>query len=89
MFRIDEDNHHNGRGLERRGTARPSTVTKTRSRPHHQGEASARPVVANDAAFGSRERGRRPPSPGVASSNKRNKRNKTKRRKRRKNCRND
>ena len=88
MYRTEEDNRPNGHDLERRGTARPSTVTKTRSRPHHQGEASARPAVDNDAVLEYQELDRRPPNPVVASNNKRNRKNKRKRLMK-KNCRND
>ena len=89
MFRTEEDNHRNGPDLERRGTARPSTPMMRTSRLPHQGEGSARRAVDNDAAFGSLERGRRPPSPVVANSSKRNRKNKRKRRKKTTNCRND
>ena len=89
MFRTEEDNRPNGQDRARRGTARPNTPMMRRSRRHHQGEGSARPAVDNDAGLEYQELDRRPPSPGVASSNKRNKKNKRKKRKRRKNCRND
>ena len=79
MFRIEEGRHHKEQDLERRGTARPNIPMMRRSRLHPQGEGSARPAVDNDAAFEYLERGRRPPSPGVANSSKRNKRNKRKR----------
>ena len=89
MFRTEEDNRPNGHDLERRGTARPSTVTKRTSRLHHHGEGSARPAVANDAALGCPGLDQLPHNQGVANSNKRNRKNKTKRRRKRKNCRND
>ena len=82
-------NHHNEPDRERRGTARRNTVTMTKNLHNHQGEGSARPAVDNDAALEYQELDRRPPSPEVASSNKRSRKNKRKRRKRRKNYRND
>ena len=88
MYRTEEDNRPNGPDLERRGTARPNTVTKRTSRLHHQGEASARRAVDNDAGLEYRELDRRPPNREVVNSNKRNKKNK-KKRLMKKNCRND
>ena len=87
-YLTEEGHRPNGHDLERRGTARPSIPMMRRSRLHHQGEGSARPAVANDAAFEYLEQDRRPPSPEVVNSSKRNKRNK-KKRLMKKNCRND
>ena len=88
MFRTEEDNHHNGPDRGHLGTARPSIPMMRRSLHNHH-EGSARPAVDNDAGSAYQELDRRPPSPGVANSNKKSKKNKTKRRKRKKNCRND
>ena len=89
MCPTGDANRPNGHDLERRGTARPSTLMMRTSRLHHHEEGSARRAVANDAGLEYQELDRRPPSPGVANSNKKSKKNKTKRRKRKKNCRND
>ena len=86
---VGEDNHRNGHDLERRGTARRNTPMMKTSRPHHQGEGSARPAVGNDAALGCPGLDQLPHNQGVASNNKRNKRNKTKKKKKRKNCQKD
>ena len=85
MFRTEEDNHRNGPDLERRGTARPNTVTTTTSLHSHQGEGSARRAVANDAVLGCPGLDQLPHNQGVASNNKRSRKNKTKKKKRKKN----
>ena len=71
-----EDNHHNGRGRARRGTARPNIPMMMRSHHRHQEEASARPVADKDAASACLERDPPRPNPAV-NSNKRSRRSRS------------
>ena len=75
----EEDNHPKEQDRAPLGTARPNIPMMRTSRLHLVEEGSARPAVANDAVLEYQELDRRPPSPGMVSSNKKNRKNKKKR----------